>query len=102
MKASRGPLRQVILASTGQDVLQCTKCRSCDDLMADGMDLTFGEVMRAAARDDARALKNDTLWACDELLERGPKCQSGLDIASVILALRREAELRGFTNNSRM
>ena len=99
MGAPRGPLRQVILTSTGQDVLRCTTCWSCDDLMDDGMDLTFGEVMRAAARDDMQALTNNTLWACDELLERQPRCQAGLEITSVILALRREAELLGFAGN---
>ena len=62
--------------------------------MAPGMDLTFGEIMRAAARDDPRALDNQTLATCDELLPR-VRCPSGIDIASVILALVREAELRG-------
>ncbi len=58
------------------------------------MDLTFGEIMQAAARDDPRALENSTLWTCDDLLPR-VRCPSGIDIASVILVLVREAELRG-------
>ncbi|HLC02343.1 MAG TPA: hypothetical protein VJK02_04855 [Anaerolineales bacterium] len=91
---NRGPLRAVIMTSTGQDIRECTNCNSCDDWMAPGMDLTFGEVLRAAARDDPGALDNQTLWACDELLAR-VRCPSGIDIASVILALIHEAELRG-------
>jgi hypothetical protein len=62
--------------------------------MVPGMDLTFGEIMQAAARDDSRALYNDTLAACDDLLPR-VRCPSGIDIASVMLALVREAERRG-------
>lgn len=82
------------MTSTGQDVRLCTNCDACDDWMVPGMDLTFGEIMQAAARDDPRALQNHTLWACDDLLPR-VRCPSGIDIASVILALAREAELRG-------
>jgi heterodisulfide reductase subunit C len=69
-------------------------CDTCDAWMLPGMDLTFGEVMQAAARDDPLALENQTLWACDDLLPR-VRCPSGIDIASVILVLVREAELRG-------
>jgi heterodisulfide reductase subunit C len=90
----RGPLRSVILAATGQDVRECTNCDTCDAWIAPGMDLTFGEVMQAAARDDPQAIENSTLWTCDDLLPR-VRCPSGIDIASVILALVREAELRG-------
>jgi heterodisulfide reductase subunit C len=82
------------MTSTGQDVRECTNCDSCDDWMLPGMDLTFGEIMRAAARDDRRALENNTLWTCDDLLPR-VRCPAGIDIASVILVLVREAELRG-------
>jgi heterodisulfide reductase subunit C len=63
--------------------------------MTPQMDLSFGEIMRAAARDDPQALQNATLWACDDLIERNARCQAGLDIASVILVLRREAQVRG-------
>ena len=91
---TRGPLRSVILAATGQDVRECINCDTCDAWMAPGMDLTFGEVMQAAARDDPQALDNNTLWTCDDLLPR-VRCPSGIDIASVILVLIREGELRG-------
>jgi heterodisulfide reductase subunit C len=91
---TRGPLRSIILTSTGQDVRECTNCDSCDAWMLPGMDLTFGEIMQAAARDDAKAIENSTLWTCDDLLPR-VRCPSGIDIASVILVLVREAELRG-------
>jgi heterodisulfide reductase subunit C len=59
------------------------------------MDLTFGEVMQAAARNDVRALTNRTLWACDSVLAAHARCQEGIDLAAVIRALREEALRRG-------
>jgi heterodisulfide reductase subunit C len=70
----------------------CSNCWTCEDLKTPGMDLSFGEIMRAIARNDQHVLGNESIWACDDLLDRSPRCQAGLDIASVILALRREAQ----------
>lgn len=63
--------------------------------MYPGMDLSFGELMRAASRDDPIALTNNTLWACDGVLESSLRCQAEIDIPAVITVLRREANLRG-------
>jgi heterodisulfide reductase subunit C len=93
--APRGPLRHIILISTGQDVGRCINCAHCDRFEMRGMDLSFGEILQAAARDDPIALTNNTLWACDDLLLYCSICHNGLDIPSVILALQREAEQRG-------
>lgn len=60
------------------------------------MDLSFGDIMRAAAKDDTLALENETLWNCDVVVERYPICPSGLDRSRVIQALREEASLRGY------
>lgn len=60
------------------------------------MDLTLGEIIRAAAQDKPSALNNKSLWNCDSILERNPVCPSGLNRIDVILALREEAILRGF------
>jgi heterodisulfide reductase subunit C len=59
------------------------------------MDLSFGQIIQAALRDDASAMTNRTLWACDDLLEGYTLCRSGLDLTSVVLALRSEAQARG-------
>jgi heterodisulfide reductase subunit C len=72
----------------------CTNCWPHENLETPEMDLNCGEIMRAVARNDPRVLENRSLWVCDELLEKSPRCQAGLDIASVILALRREAQER--------
>ncbi|MGD8604756.1 MAG: hypothetical protein PVF49_09320 [Anaerolineales bacterium] len=60
------------------------------------MDLTIGEILHAANHNDESVLACQTLWNCDELLERKLHCQAGLDIASVLLALIRLAQDRGF------
>jgi len=93
--STRGPLRGIILASTGQDVNRCVNCAHCDRFDLPDMDLTFGEIIQAAARDDPVALTNSTLWCCDDLLLFCSICTNKIDIPSVILALQREAELRG-------
>ncbi len=98
---SRGPLRHIVLVSTGQDVDRCVNCAHCDRFDLPDMDLTFGEILQAAARDDPIALTNSTLWACDDLLLFCSVCHNKIDIPSVILALQREAELRGLAPEMR-
>jgi heterodisulfide reductase subunit C len=95
MRVNDRPLRSLILAKTGQDVRQCQACDLCEDLRADGMDLSFGEILRCAARDDLRALTCASLWRCEPLLDGPAICQAGPDIAAVIRFLRREALRRG-------
>jgi hypothetical protein len=92
----RGPLRFIILAETGQDVRRCANCRNCEDCMTPGMDLNFGEILRAAARNDPMALNNSSLWNCDDAFTNTIHCQEGFDIPAVIHTLRREAKLRGY------
>jgi heterodisulfide reductase subunit C len=94
-KPNRGPLRAIILSETGQDVRACGSCWQCDDERHPGMDLCFGELMRAAANDDPTVLLNETLWNCDPILDGGFNCQSGIQLQAVINVLRREAKLRG-------
>jgi heterodisulfide reductase subunit C len=92
----RGPLRAVILAKTGEDIRKCTNCWHCEQERTDDMDLSFGEIVRAAAQNDLLALDNLTLWNCDPLLASNPRCPSGLDRVTVIQALREEASVRGY------
>jgi hypothetical protein len=64
--------------------------------MTPGMDLDFGEILRAAARNDPIALNNRSLWNCDDAFTNTIHCQQGFDIPAVIRTLRREARLRGY------
>lgn len=91
----RGPLRAVILAKSGEDVRKCNACWHCEQELEHGMDISLGEIIRAAAQNDPAALQNDSLWNCDPVLESNPICPSGLDRLAVIHALRDEAMTRG-------
>ena len=91
----RGPLRALLLAGTGQDARLCANCSNCDSLTAPGMDLTIGEIIRRAARNETAVLTCTTLAACEDLLLRPIPCTAGLDLTSILIFLQREAELRG-------
>jgi hypothetical protein len=88
----RGPIRAKVLASTGQDISRCNHCDLCEKYMGEGMDLTIGEILQAANRNDESVLASKSLWNSDTLLERKLHCQAGIDIASVLLALIRVAQ----------
>lgn len=96
----RRALRSIVLNSAGQDVAKCSFCSRCERYLRPGMDLTFGQIIQAALRDDASAMTNRTLWACDDLLEGYTLCRSGIDLTSVMLALRNEAEVRGLRSEA--
>lgn len=91
----RGPLRAIVLTSTGQDISECSYCDLCDKYNSPGMDLTIGELIRAANKNDTSILASRTLWLAEEWIEKGMQCQSGIDLSSVLLALQREALERG-------
>ena len=90
------PLAFVVLARTSQDVRLCQACDQCRDLHAEGMDLTFGEILRLAARNDDRYITCDSLWRCEPLLGKPTSCPAGIDIPAVIRTLRQEALRRGY------
>jgi heterodisulfide reductase subunit C len=95
LRHNRGPLRAVILAKTGEDIRKCTHCWHCELERTEAMDLSFGDIIRAALQNDPKALENDTLWICDPVLKDRPVCPSGLNRLIVIQALREEAAQRG-------
>lgn len=92
---SRGPLTNIILARLGEDVRNCINCELCDQSFQ-GINLTFNELMQAAARDDLSILERSTHWKYDSLLESELTCLGEIDIPKVVLALRHEAQIRGY------
>jgi heterodisulfide reductase subunit C len=89
------PLAAVVRAATGQDVRACQACQMCDDLRCEGMELTFGEILRAVGRDEISILASPSLWCCEPLIRRRLTCQADIDVPAVIDILRREAWKRG-------
>jgi heterodisulfide reductase subunit C len=96
--SGRGPLRAIILASTGQDIARCTHCDLCDKYLQPEMDLTIAELMQAASRNENRALKSKTLWVSESLLDHALRCQSGLELTSILMVMQREAIERGINS----
>ena len=60
--AVRGPLPHIVLSGCGEDVRRCTSCWGCEALTAPEMDLSIGELMQGAARNDERVLTCTSLW----------------------------------------
>ena len=89
---TRGPLRAIVMAKTGQDVRACMSCTSCEGAPTEGW--SMGEVLRAAARDDERCLTSPTLWSVEILREHSGRCQAGIDVRSVFETLKAEALVR--------
>jgi len=58
------------------------------------MDLSIGELMQGAARNDERVLRCASLWAWD-LRPGHVVCQQGINVPSVLEVLRKEAIRRG-------
>lgn len=92
---TRGPLPFLVLSSCGEDVRRCTSCWGCEALTAPGMDLSIGEVMQGAARNDERVLACTSLWIIESLPGR-IVCQQGINVPAVLEVLRQEAVRRGY------
>ena len=93
-RSTRGPLRAILLAATGQDVRLCANCGDCEAGDHASVDLTYAQIFQAAARNDAIALTNATLRASKHGTDRDLHCQAGLNIPELLKALMHEADLR--------
>jgi heterodisulfide reductase subunit C len=63
------------------------------------MDLTPGELLQMAARDDPAVFTSQTLWNCDLVISEDGHCQEGINLSQVIEVLRNEAILRGYSES---
>jgi hypothetical protein len=91
----RIPLRHIILARTGQDVRACKNCDTCKRLPGNGSEMTMGEIVRAAARDDPKAITNQALWRLEADDLSAYPCQAGFNLAEIMMVLWQEAARRG-------
>jgi hypothetical protein len=91
----RIPLRDIILAQTGQDLRACKHCDTCKQLPGDRSGTTIGEIIQTAARDDPAAISNPWIWRLElEDLSVYP-CQAGFNLAEIFMVLWQEAGSRG-------
>lgn len=100
MTSSRGSLRSIILAHTGQDIRKCTACQRCSvsDSLETQFDLPLSEIVTAARRNDEAALINRTIWLVARARPQAVRCSKGLDLVAVAGVLCEEAQLRGLAD----
>jgi heterodisulfide reductase subunit C len=99
LSSQRGPISAIIRATTNQDIRACGKCQPCCINSHPDMDLTVGEMLQLAARDESAVFISSTLWNCDSVITEDGHCQEGINLSLVIKSLRNEAKLRGYSNN---
>ena len=98
---NRAALRFIILATTEQDINDCTACQTCyaDEALKAQFDMPLWQVIAAARKNDEAALSNQTIWVLDSVTPDAVCCPNGLDILAVARALRQEARRRGIHKN---
>jgi heterodisulfide reductase subunit C len=93
----RGPIPAIVLATTDEDIRNCGHCQPCCIEIDQEMDLTLGELLQMAARDDHAVFTSKTLWAGELSSVKPDRCQEGINVPRVVEALRNEAILRGYS-----
>jgi heterodisulfide reductase subunit C len=88
-------LRSVVLDETGQDLRRCQGCLECDAIPASDVDIPLGSLIQLALLNDEEILTSRTLWSEAVLESAHSACVRNLDLAQIILALRRESLKRG-------
>ncbi len=91
------PLPQVLGEELGENVYRCYQCIKCTSgcPLADQFDLTPNQVMRAAQLNHEKVLESRAIWLCASCHICATRCPQGIDVTSIMSALRREAAQRG-------
>ena len=87
-------LRRTVKIATGQDVYLCRGCQLCDIEPDDEMDVPLTTILQMIMYDDEEVLSCRTLWSERVLAEASRACKRGLNLHSILLALREEANQR--------
>ncbi len=92
-------LRGIVQTATGYDVRRCGRCSYCVHFVTPEDDLSLEVMMQLVLQNDEEVLTSKTLWS-DEAFKRARQmCVSTMDVAAIMLALRKEARRRGFMND---
>ena len=84
-------LRHVVKATTGQDIYRCRGCQLCDISSDTDMDIPLTTIVQMVIFDDEEVLSCRTLWSERVLEESARACKRGLNLHTLLLALRAEA-----------
>jgi hypothetical protein len=88
-------LRRVVKDRTGQDVYKCQGCFDCEFPAGINADIPLGSLVQMVIQDDREVLNCRTLWS-DEIIKAARySCMRGLNLESIMLALREEAGRNG-------
>jgi len=88
-------LRRVVKNKTGQDVYKCQGCLDCALPSENDADIPLSSLVQMIIHDDREVLSCRTLWSDDVLKVSRYRCLRGLNIESIIQALREEAIRQG-------
>ncbi len=85
----------IVLRAAGQDLRGCTLCGQCSAELEPGMDVTIRRLMQMVLANDGDVLESRTLWSSRVMGCATHLCPFGVDLETVLLALREEAWRRG-------
>mgnify|MGYP001586253532 CR=1 len=85
-------LRGIVKKTTGQDIYLCQACNDCDIGTREDMDIPLSSLIQLILLNDEEALQCRTLWSDSALEASRGACKRGLDLRSVMLALREESQ----------
>ncbi|MBI3152215.1 MAG: hypothetical protein HYZ21_08785 [Chloroflexi bacterium] len=84
-------LRSVVKKASGQDVYICHACNDCDTQTSDDMDIPLSSLVQLVLLNDEEALECRTLWSDFALEAAHSACKRGLNLHTVMIALREES-----------
>jgi heterodisulfide reductase subunit C len=94
-------LRKIVLNATGQDVLRCHGCGTCNIRPHDAdMDISLDSLIQLVIENDEEVLNSRTLWSDEVLRSIRFACKRSLNLPAVFLALRQEAHRRGMQEDT--
>ena len=92
-------LRRIVLDRTGQDLRLCQCCNICDEALDKDADIPISSLVQLILLNDEEVLTCRTLWSDSTLAKVRKSCNHGFNLPSVLLALRTEAQDRGYSQS---
>ena len=97
------PLRTLIKVKTGQDVIRCLGCGTCNiNRPIEDLDVSLDSIIRMILDDDEDALSTRTLWSETVIKSIRFACKRGLNLQDIFQIMRIEARKRGVDLESQL